>query len=153
MKFGIRISVSDNNVQPAKMNVVNELSNKLRFHFDNCNYGEDVERIDIGLLLVLERPEYENWYKPKKVKYIKYKKSTNLAGEIIIIEKTLSYEIKLSDEQLYKFTGGDDELSKEVLATEIIKSLLIFDKLPKEIKQFDVERFKVDLYKYLESLN
>jgi len=149
MNINLKISVCDNSVRQEKMNLVHELSNNLNSEFIKYNYGEDVKKIDIGFLIVLERPGYEEWYKPKKAKYIKYKEKVNLAGEKMIIEKTFTYEIKLKSEQMYMFTGGDDELSKKVIATEILNSLENFNKISKDIRDFDVGAFKADLREYL----
>jgi hypothetical protein len=153
MEVQVRISVSDNTVHPDKANLVYELSNQLNNYFANYNYDSDVKKVDIGFLLVLERPGYEVWYKPKKPKYVEYQNKTNLAGEEIIIEKTFSYEIRFSDEQLYKFTGGDDSLSKKVMAIEILKSLSKLDEMPKKVKNFDKAKFKSDIEQFFKEQN
>lgn len=91
-------------MEQSKSNLVYELSSSLNLYFQNRDYGEDVKNIEIGLLMTFSKEGYEEWYKPKKNKYIKYKEKKNLAGETMIIENTLICEIKLSDEQLNKFT-------------------------------------------------
>lgn len=139
-------------MEQSKSNLVYELSSSLNLYFQNRDCGEDVKNIEIGLLMTFSKEGYEEWYKPKKNKYIRYKEKKNLAGETMIIENTLICEIKLSDEQLNKFTGGDDELSKKVLVTEIINFLLTFDKLPKEVKDFELEIFKHDLKSFFDTM-
>lgn len=150
MEIQLKISVHDNTVQPNKVALVYSLSSEMNDFFYRKDYGDDVKKIEIGFLIVLDRPGYENWYKVKKPKYTEYKKTKDkLIGEDVIIEKTFSYEIRFSEEQLYKFTGGDDQLSKEVLISEILKSLSNLDKLPKTIVSFDKEKFKEDLELFL----
>lgn len=133
-------------MDPAKYNLVQELSRSLNLYFQHKDYGEDVKSIEIGLLMTFTREGYEDWYKPRRLAYIRYKKSKHkLTHEIIEIEKTLKYEIKLTDQQISNYWGSENRLSKETLIDEILRSLSVFDKLPKAVKDFDVERLKNDL--------
>lgn len=134
-------------IEHSKFNLVYELSNSLKLYFLNKEYGGDVKNVEIGLLMVFTREGYEDWHKPKRMTYTNYKKSKHkLTGEIIVIEKTLKYEIKFSDTQLANYVGNSDNLSKVILADEIVNSVSNYDKLPRQIKDFDVERFKTDLH-------
>jgi len=149
MNVNIKISVSDVTVTTLKSNIVYELSKEVNAFFLSKSYGENVKTIEIGFLMVLERPGYEDWYKPKLLTYTDYKKTKHkLTGEVIEIEKTLKYEIKFNDEQLINFTGGNDILSREILAAEILNSLSNLDKLPKKVKDFDKEKFRADMEQF-----
>ena len=133
-------------MEQSKSNLVYELSNSLNLYFQNKDYGEDVKNIEIGLLMTFSKEGYEDWYKPKRMSYIKYKKSKHkLTGEVIEIEKTLKYEIKFTDQQLAKYVGGENQFSKDILITEIKNSVSNLNELPKDVKDFELEVFKHDL--------
>ncbi len=146
MKMQLRVVVSDDSLIQEKANLIYDLSNQLNNYLLNRNYGEKVKKIDIGFLIVMERPGYEQWYKPKKPKYVEFKtKKSNLTGEDLVVEKTFSYEIKLNGEQFYTFTGGDELQSKSELATVILNSLSNLDVLSKKTNDFDKNKFIEDI--------
>lgn len=104
--------------------------------------------------MVFARIGYEDWYKPRKPKYINFKtKKSNLTGEILTIEKTFFYEIKLSDKQLNSFINDNDELSRKLLSTLILDSLSNLDTLSKKISDFEIEKFKADIRLFFQHQN
>lgn len=151
MNIRLYIAVTEP-MEQSKSNLVYELSSSLNSYFQNKDYGEDVKNIEIGLLMTFTREGYEDWYKPKRMAYIKYKKSKHkLTNEIIEIEKTLKYEIRFTDQQIAKYVGSENQLSKAILIDEILSSLSIFDKLPKDVKDFEIDIFKNDLNSFFKT--
>jgi hypothetical protein len=149
MEVNITVPVTESKVS-HKTFVIYNLSQLLKSFFASRNYGEDVSKISIAFILVADRKGYEEWYKERKPKYIQHKSvKSKLTGEIHEIHKTFSYEIKLSDEQVNKFTSGSDNYSMKLIANEIIGSLNKLDHLPKKIKDFDKLAFKQDAERFL----
>ncbi len=151
MNVRIYISVADT-VEQAKSNLIFAFSSELNKYFKERSYGVDIENLEIGLLMVYEREGYDKWYKPKKMRYTKFKKGiSKLTGEEIVIENTLKYELKLSDLQISRFVGGDDDTSRAILETEILSSLRNLNVLPKEVHDFEIEKFREDLREFVNS--
>lgn len=149
MNFHLFTAVTDVIAQ-EKSDLVYQLSNKLNAYFRDKDYGADVKSVEIGLLMTLTRKGFEDWYQPARIHYIDYRQITSrLTGELIEIEKTLRYELKLGNEYIGVYLDSSDVVSVKVLADQLLQSLLNFDNLPKAIQQFDVARFKDDMRKAL----
>ena len=126
-----------------KTKVIHEFSNKLSEQFTDKDYGNDVIRILIDIICV--SPEFE-WFstvrKPRYKFYRKYKRD----GIEIIEDRDFSFDLKLDYEC---FKNQSDEENNKMLASEIIKSLSNLEKLPKKVKDFEREKFKKDVEKFL----
>lgn len=132
-----------------KSNLVQEISNDLQLLLKNKTYGADIQTFLIGFLAVKTKPGYEDWYKAKKPKYVDYKQSKNrITGELMEIFKNYGYDIKFDNELYDEFVQSSDEESKKLLAKEILKSFAYLDKLPKKVKDFDKEKFTVDIERF-----
>lgn len=119
-------------------------SDELGNYFVSKNYGDDIREITINIICVSEN--FESFFKPKKPKYIKEKKSIESYGFKYEIEKRLIYEIKID---FNEFKNADDEISrKKILSREILSSLDKLDSIKQKIKDFDWEFFKRDLEIY-----
>ncbi|MPS72457.1 MAG: hypothetical protein E2590_04820 [Chryseobacterium sp.] len=132
-----------------KTNLIQEISDNLKFFLKNKSYGEDIETFYIGFVGIKTKIGYEQFFKERKPRYVDYKQTKNrLTGEMMEIIKEYGYDIKFDNELYDEFVNGTDEESKNLLARKILESFAHFDKLPKKIKDFDKEKFKVDVEKF-----
>lgn len=122
---------------------ITPFSDNLKTHFKDKHYGNDLIEIVIGVICV--SPGFEPFFKPKRPQYIKDKKTFKTDGFSYDVEKSLGYDIKLDFEKL---KNGTELERMQQLAFEIISSLSIFDKMKTKIKDFNFEKFKVDLEAY-----
>ena len=126
--------------------IFKELSKQINQFIESEDYGNDVKEIKVGFIMVLIRPGYENWYKPKKLSYTEYKSTkSRLTGEKIEINKQLKFEIKFCESQIGRFLNSNHTEAKELIVQEIVKYLSQRNTLPKKIVDFDKERFLKDL--------
>lgn len=121
------------------------ISNNLENYFNDKDYGEDLKEIIISIICVSEG--FEQFFKPKKPKYIKDKKIiiSNLTKQTHEIEKSLEYDIKLDFQE---FKNATEKESKKIIAREILLSLDTLEPMKKKIKDFEWETFKRDLEIY-----
>lgn len=147
MKFAI-VQYLDTKSE-KKSHLIQDISNDIQEILKEKNYGDDIETFLIGFLGVKTKIGYEDWYKEKKPKYVDYKQTKNrFTGEMMEIIKEYGYDIKFDNELYDEFVNGTDEESKNLLARKILESFAHFDKLPKKIKDFDKEKFKVDVEEF-----
>lgn len=66
------------------------------------------------------------------------------------MEDSFEYTVKLEYEA---FRNANDEEIRKILAMEILASLVIFEKFKSKIKDFDLDRFEMDLHEYFKSQN
>lgn len=145
MKFRISQELDTNAY--IKSDLIESISSKLEFFLKNKNYGNDIETFFIGFIVIKTKKGLEGMFKERKPKYINQKQVKNrLTGESIEIVKEYSYDIKFDNELYDQFVNGTDELSKKLFVQKLLESLKNFDKLPKEVRNFDVETFKEDLH-------
>jgi len=143
MKFGI---TQETNLSVDKVNSVNELSSAMKDNFRSLSYGKDVNQILIGVICV--KPEFDFFYKVRKLKYSTEESFENDLGEIIKVTNSVSYDIKLD----YEFCDQQSDI-QETIAKAIFDSLSTLDNLPKKVKDFDTERFKSDLKSFFKERN
>jgi len=125
-----------------------ELSSFLEDYFEGLYYGVDVNQVIIGIICV--KPEFKNFFKERKLKYIKEESFKNDLGEIIKIKNSVSYDIKLD----YKTCSNYDSNGlQKLVAYEILKSIQKLDLFPIKIKNFDKDRFNADLENFFKNKN
>jgi hypothetical protein len=138
----------ETNLPLDKIQFINNLSTSLKSYFENANYGEDIKSVLIGIICV--RPEFDFFYKERSPKYVKEEKIKKDNGDTLNIINSLSYDIKLDYNLMSKI---DKEVFHQVITLEILSSLKKLDNLPKKIKNFDKEHFKVDFENYFKERN
>lgn len=137
-----------------KLPIINHLSNSIKTHFLNYDYGKDVKSIVIITILVKTRKGYEEWYKIRKPKFISHKIIENPSiGLRKEINKEFVTETRYDNELYDTFLKATDKVSKEILAQELLKSLSNLDALPKKVKDFDKERFRADMEAFFKEQN
>lgn len=128
---------------------ITSFSDTLEAYFHNKVYGEDINEIVIGVICVSEG--FEQFFKPKKPKYTKEKKSIKSEGFEYEIEKCLEYSINID---FNEFKNANDELQrKKILSRDILLSIDNLDLIKKKIKHFNWEQFKRDLETYFKEKN
>lgn len=126
--------------------IIIDFSNELEKFFETKSYGSSIETFLIGLICV--RPEFEQFFKPKKPKYIEEGTETH-DGISVKIMKSFSYDLKL-DYKLFKETE-EKEICKFIVES-IVDSLTELT-LPKKVRDFDKELFELDLKSYFKEKN
>lgn len=145
MNIELRVNELDAKIE-HKLSVIETFSNEINIEFRNKNYGNSIDDFNLICILVKTKPGYEDWYIPKKPKYIEYKIYRNkLTGQELEIKNQYSIEFKIDNKLYDKFEVASDKESKKILAEKILESFKHLDKLPKKIKNFDAEKFKSDI--------
>ncbi|UII31973.1 hypothetical protein LVD17_27170 [Fulvivirga ulvae] len=142
MKFKI---TQESNLGTSKVTAIHNLALGINEYLSNRTYGSDVEEFLIGTICL--KPEFEQFFKPRKPKYIKREVSNNLGVEVVS-QNSYGYDIKLDYAMLVE---ANEEVLRRTVANEIMKSLTHLDSLPKKITDFDKEAFKHDLKQYFEA--
>lgn len=149
MKFELRVYELQTEMK-EKSDFIDDFSKKyLEKYFSDKTYGKDVENIAIVIILIKTLPGYENWNMVRRPKYIEHYESTYVPSGIpwewnkrFVIETRFDFEIY--DE----FLAADEEEAKRILARETLQSLELLDKLPKRLKDFDINAFRADVKNY-----
>ena len=131
MEFGISLETS---LEIDKSNIIHDLSSKLTKYFDKRNYGNGIKVFTIGIICV--KPEFDFFFKIRKPKYIKGKKTLTHDGISIEIENSYEYDIKLNYGQ---FLIANTSESKNILVDKLLESINLLNK--QKIKDFDFNKF------------
>jgi hypothetical protein len=135
----VELTVEASEAVANKTYLIHDLSNKMSEYFWDKSYGEDVIEIFIGIICVA--PEFEWFSVVRKPKYTTYRKY-NRNGVEIIVDRNFCFDVKID---FNRFKDQFDNENCKMLASEILESLSILDKLPKKVKDFDKERFRADM--------
>lgn len=133
---------SESNLSHHQFDQIADLSDSLKFYFEEKDYGKDLKEHLINIICV--KQEFDFFFKIRKPKYHKILNTVE-HGVSIKSEKTFSYDIKFSHEDFIRESGG-----MSLVATKIIESLDLLDELPKTVKDFDKEQYKLDVTTFLE---
>lgn len=131
------------NYEPNKSSLIVGLSDELKINFKDKNYGSDIKSFTIGFVCI--SPQFEQFFKAKKPRYIRGKKEMVVEGVPFILENSFEYDINLDFET---FKNDTEEECRLLLAKEILSSLSIVESMKSKLKDFDLERFKADLEIY-----
>ena len=133
------------NKSSTKHQTIKELSNRINSFISKHYYGDSIETILIGLIVV--EPIYDKFAKPRRPRYTAHKETIAFGSIPIVIHKTLEIEIKMNYEQVLAAEG--DELRKMV-ATEVINNLRTL-KIPTKVTDFEKDKFVADVESYFKS--
>lgn len=139
MEFGLTLTSN----LDKKSNWIHKLSDELKSFFQNKNYGNDVESFIIGVICVA--PQFDQFFKQNKPAYRKKRIEKIIHGIPISIENYLEYDIKID---FNTFINAEEIEFRTLLAKEIMTSLNIVEGMKSKIKDFNLERFKIDLEDY-----
>lgn len=134
-----------------KFNIISNLDNILELYFKNKSYDENLETILVSIIAIKRIAGYENWYKPRRPRYIFHKqiKDRIIKGNTIEINKTYECEFRLSDNDYERFISVSDKESKLILGSYIFQILSDLEYLCRKLKQFEKDEFLIDLKKCL----
>jgi hypothetical protein len=139
----IAISIIDSSIpwerSISKRQAIKEVSDVANNMVASNNYGESIEKILVGLIIV--EPIYDDFSKPRRPRFSEHKETMAFGSIPIVIHKTLEIEIKLNYEQV--LAVEDEELKRKV-ASEVLNTLHNL-KVPKKVTDFDKDRFVADL--------
>lgn len=128
-----------------KSNIPLLISNNLSKYFKEKEYGSGL--FELGINLICVSSNFEQFFKPKKPKFINEKKTKKsvYTKQEYEIEKYLTFDLKLDYET---FKNASEEESKKIIAQEIVSSFSTLDNMKKKIKDFDWEQFEKDVKQY-----
>ena len=144
MEFNIEKTISEEATEKNK--VILSLEEDVAKYLKSKDYGNDIMTYTINLNCVNPPKGFEHLFKLLPPKYIDLKVSKNLhTGEEQEFKKHFFCSINLLGDYYDDFVKSSDQESKKLLAREILKSFSHLDKLPKKVKDFDKEKFKMDV--------
>ncbi|WP_133147477.1 hypothetical protein [Chryseobacterium aquaticum] len=147
MEFSITQEVD--NLAYNKSFQIQELSKELNTYLKDKDYGSDIKSVIIGAVLIKTKPGFEDWYKERKPKYIEHKITKNrITGQSMEIIKNFTYDIKFDSGLYDEVVNSSDVESLKIISREIVMSLKHFDKLTKKLKDFNVDRFTLDIQSF-----
>jgi hypothetical protein len=124
-----------------------ELCNVLDAFLSDKNYGDDILNYHIGIICA--DPKFDQFFKPRRPKYIEEKKATTRDGIKYEVKKTLGYDIKFDYEFYLKM---DDESAKRHILAKILDSIIEIKKIKSINKlDFNFELFFSDLKGFADS--
>ncbi len=124
-------------VEVKHVSLLSEMEQKLNNFFQSKHYGEDLKELCIRIIAV--SPSLERFFKQQDAQYLNKK---NKAGS-----RALKYCINLNFE---RFNNANEAEAKEMIKTEVLKSLSLFDRFKNKIKDFNVTPFRQDMRYFFE---
>lgn len=150
MKFSITLTTDSRS--NAKSHLIHDLSKKLAIFFENRTYGEDIQDYIIGFTCVFTPEGFKNIFKKENPTYVSDKTKINrFSGEKIRLFKLFIDNITIEEDEYETFVTSNDLDCLELLKTKILESLSNLDKLPKSVKDFDKDKFKMDMSVFFDS--
>ena len=124
-----------------------EFSDTIKSNFKDLNYGNGIDNITIGLICVSKN--FEEFFKPRKAKYIKKTKEKEIDGIKYNVDNMLEFDCKID---FNSYQGIDNLERKKLIAKSILSTTIeVFEKI--KIKNFDSDLFVKDLNSFLEKLS
>ncbi|KMQ59544.1 hypothetical protein ACM46_20930 [Chryseobacterium angstadtii] len=149
--MNVYISLTIDSQGKHKSNLVANISSKMKEFFDSKNYGNDLLNYGIGLNCVNPPKGFEKFSKRQSPKYIFDKTTINkYTGQNHRMYKLFLDDITLTQDEYEKFLSLSDKDSLDIVRNKITDLLENLDKLPKKVKDFDKDRFKLDMKFFLE---
>ena len=140
MKFGL---AQYSNFSTEQSSLITNLSDLINDFLVDKSYGNDIKEIYVGIICV--KPEFDQFFKTRKIKYHKGVKSfkSKIDKELIVTEDCLEYDLKFDYLEIGKLHGKD---LIDVIYNSLIESVSELKKL-KTIKHFDFDSFGLDIKK------
>lgn len=146
IKFSFECEEAYNRFLP----IIKELQNQLNQLIEKEKYGNIVNEIYIGIILVKTRPGYEKWFKERKIRFKASQILRNQLNQLIELKNVLSYDVKFEDDELYHISTLTDFEFMNYFKIKIKSSFVKFQKLPKMAVKFDYKKFISDVTPLLE---
>jgi hypothetical protein len=126
-------------VDVKHVSLLSELEQKLNNFFQSKHYGEDLKELHIDVIAV--RPGLDRFFRQQRPRF-------HPAGRRSV-SKTLKYYINLNFE---RFNNANESEAKEMLKTEVLSSLNLFDRFKNKIKDFNATPFRQDMKCFFEEV-
>lgn len=126
---------------------INDLSIELESFFQYRNYGEDLNELYFGLLIV--KPEFDQFFKKKRPRYKSGERTLVVDGIEIKSNNRVEIDCKFDFSEISVL--GEAEL-KEKVCSQILTESDCLTRLSK-LNKFDFKLFKLDFENYLVKKN
>ncbi|QIH34702.1 hypothetical protein [Sphingobacterium sp. DR205] len=135
----------------TKSHILTNLSIYLNESFKDKDYGADLLNYTLGFTSVLAPEGYGHFFEKKKPLYVSDRTTKNrFTGEKHHMYRLFIDGIVIGPDEYEDFVSGTDPNSLEIIKAKILESLSSLDQLPKKVKDFDKERFRIDMKNLLE---
>lgn len=125
--------------------LITEIKNQLNKHCLKGNYGNAVDAIIIGIIMVKTRPGYEKWFKERRIRFKEKQVLRNHLNQLVEVNKILSYDLKFDETELSQMKNYNDTEFTEFFLNKLIRSFEKFNKLPKAASGFQHKEFVSDI--------
>jgi len=148
LKFTFCIDIKADDSSDSLSGITDELSEFV----SKESYGNGISMIGIHLICVNAPSGYEIFFKVKKPEYFSKFKYTKPSEGEITIDGYFSYEVRISQNSYKQILKGDDKEIMRILKKELLSSLDNLRKIPKEVKDFDKDKFRLKVEEYFASV-
>lgn len=130
----------------GKSHILTNLSTHMKAFFKDRDYGADLLNYTLGFTGVLAPEGFGHFFEKKKPLYVSDRTTKNrFTGEQHHMYRLFIDSIVIEPDEYEDFVSGTDYNSLQLVKAKILESLSNFDRLPKKVKDFDKERFKIDM--------
>lgn len=130
----------------GKSHILANLSTYMKAFFKDRDYGADLLNYTLGFTSVLAPEGFGHFFEKKKPLYVSDRTTKNrFTGEQHHMYRLFIDNIVIEPDEYEDFVSGTDLHSLEIVKAKILESLFNLDRLPKMVKDFDKERFRVDM--------
>ena len=134
-----------------KSHILTNLSIYLKKSFKDKDYGADLQNYTLGFTSVLAPEGYGHFFEKKKPLYVSDRTTKNrFTGERHHMYRLFIDSIVIEPHEYEDFVTGTDHNSLQIVKAKILESLSNLNRLPKKVKDFDKERFRIDMRNLLE---
>lgn len=134
-----------------KSHILTNLSIYLKKSLKGKDYGADLQNYTLGFTSVLAPEGYGHFFEKKKPLYVSDRTTKNrFTGKKHHMYRVFIDSIVIEPNEYEDFVSGTDLNSLEIIKAKILESLSSLDLLPKKVKDFDKERFRIDMKNLLE---
>ena len=141
----LEFTYETDNYSENYIQLVETLLIELGEYVGSKQYGEGLELIGVHLRLLKVQKGFEGFFKVKKPKYKKQFRNSGANSECDEVNGYFTYEILFSEFAYRNLCSEDPNEFKKLIGKEIVASLDNFEKLPKNLKTFNVQAFVDDV--------
>lgn len=135
-------------VDVKHVSLLSELEQQLNNFFQSRHYGEDLKELQINVIAVDPRMQqfFKQWKNPKYI----FNRNDGLRGTSNnFVGRTFKYGIQLNFE---RFNNANESEAKQMLKTELLGSLSLFDRFKNKMKDFNPTPFRQDMTCFFEEV-
>ncbi len=135
----------------GKSRILTNLSTNMNTFFKDKDYGADLQNYTLGFTSVLAPEGYGHFFEKKKPLYVSDRITKNrFTGERHHMYRLFIDSILIEPHEYEDFVTGTDHNSLQIVKAKIVESLSNLNRFPKKVKDFDKERFRIDMRNLLE---